>query len=289
MAQATQHQKLQAAPPQTPDLTVVEPDHFHDWLEWLEKSKDLSPNTVKLYRRTVEIARVELGDLTTLSTEVLEDWLQRKGGKVGTRNNRICALTSFYSYLRKRKVIAANPCDDLERPRARKGLPKPVKDYASVLEALDASDIKANECGSIPRRVGETRDMVVVLAETGLRIHEAVALNVRVPCPEQIEVLGKGRKEAMILMTDEAREALDRLGGCWPIGARATQRRLEKVGTHPHAFRHYLGCTLAASGADIREIAELLRHSSLETSKIYSHYDNERLRTAQARRRGVTL
>lgn len=273
--------------PKSPEAPQQSSDLMTEWEIWMDVSRGLSPNTQKLYARTVQIAQQDLGDLTDLTAETLEAWLQSKGGRAGTYANRICALTSFYRFLVKTKRRADNPASELDRPRLHRGVPKPVKDLPSVLEALDASDRTANYWGNAPRRVGETRDMAVFLSETGLRIHEAVALNVEVPCPETIHVLGKGHKEAVVLLTDEARAALDRLGGCWPIGARATQRRFEKAGTHPHAFRHHLGCSLAASGADLGEIQDLLRHSSPATSRIYAAYSTERLKAAQARRREV--
>lgn len=259
------------------------------WLTWMEVSRGLLPNTIRLYTRTVELCWDEVEDLPNATSETLENWVQSKGGRAGTVGNRICALNCLFRFLVKTKRRPDNPASELDRPKQHKGLPKPVRNLEEVLRKLDESDMKANQYSSIPRRIGETRDMAVFLAETGLRIHEAVALNEQVPVGETLTLIGKGYKEAILPLTQIARECLDRLEGRWPIKARATQRRFEKAGIHPHQLRHHLGCSLAASGCDLGEIQDLLRHSSPATTRTYAAYSMDRLRAAQARRVGITL
>lgn len=248
-----------------------------DWDTWMEVSKGLSPNTRKLYSRTVQAAAKDLGDLLEQSTGSLERWVQSKKGASGTVANRISALTSFYRFLVKTKRIPANPASELDRPRQRRGVPKPVADLESVLEKLDEVDRRANLWGASERKVGESRAMAVFLAETGLRIHEAVALEVPVPCPRSVPIVGKGNKEAIILITSAAREAMDFLGGKWPIGARATQRRFEKAGIHPHALRHTFATRLVQKGVEIGTVSKLCRHSSPQVTMIYAQYNSDLL------------
>lgn len=251
-----------------------------EWATWLEVSKGNLPNTVRLYARAVQHASEEIPDLIHATEDALQAWVNEKGGSASTVSNRVSALTSFYRYLRKMKVRPDNPALELDRPKRRKGIPKPVDDLETVLNALDLEDRRANDVGAIPRRVGESRDMATFLVETGLRIHEAVALNVPVPVPEEITIIGKGAKEAIVLLTDKAREALDRLGGCWPIGARATQRRFEKVGIHPHQLRHTFATNLVRKGIEIGTVSKLCRHSSPSVTMVYAHYDQSKLRAA---------
>lgn len=249
-----------------------------EWRTWMD-FKGMSPNTIKLYSRTVEKAHAALGELRGQTTESLDAWVQAQGGKPGTVANRISGLTCFYRFLVKTKRLETNPATELDRPRQHKGVPKPVKDLEAVLKAADRADALANDKGSIPRRLGETRDMLVFLAYTGLRIHEAVKCDWPVPCPSEALIVGKGNKEAMVQIPPKAREAWDRLGR-WPIGARATQRRFEKLGTHPHACRHWRATSLVQAGAEIGVVSKIMRHSSVQTTMGYSAYAQEQMRSA---------
>lgn len=267
------------------DLQVVpERDHIADWDEWMDRTRNLSPNTRRLYRRTVEMFAGDVVDFLNATEEMIQAWLQAKGGQAGTFNNRVSGLNSFYRYARKTKLIDANPCDELDRPKQHKRLPKPVEDLDSALEAADKADTDANERGAVPRRVGETRDMLTFLAYTGLRIHEAVKCDWPVPCPEEAFIIGKGNKEEFMDIPPKAREAWDRLGH-WPIGARATQRRFEKIrteshpnGIHPHMARHWRATSLVRAGAEIGVVSKIMRHSSVQTTMGYSAYAKKQRR-----------
>ena len=277
MAQATHEVKQRAASPQdTQDLIVA-------WVHRME-SLNLSPNTIKLYRRVVEIFSREVPDFLYADEDAIQNWLESKGGKAGTFNNRVSALTNFYRWAKKSKLRLDNPCTELDKPKNHKGVPKPVKDPEGVYKEMDRQDAIANERGAIPRKVGETRAMAMFLANSGLRIHEAVALDVPVPCPRSITIIGKGHKEAIVPLNQKAREALDFLGGKWPIGARATQRRFEKVAhierVTPHMWRHTFATGLIKKGHEIGTVSKLCRHSSPAVTMVYAAYDQSRLEDA---------
>lgn len=248
-------------------------DVYQAWLEWMTY-RDLSSNTIKLYSRTIEIAHKDLGDLRIQSEESLNAWLQAKGGKAGTVGNRICALVSFYRFLVKTKRLGLNPASELERPKQHKRLPKPVEDLEAALERLDRQDE-----GVEGRRGGESRDMATFLAYTGLRIHEAVKCDWPVPCPEEAFVIGKGNKEELMQIHDKARDAWNRIGR-WPIGARATQRRFEKAGFHPHQLRHWRATSLVRAGVEIAVVSKIMRHSSVATTMGYSAFQKRQMRDA---------
>lgn len=209
-----------------------------DWQRYVIGEKGLAPNTIRLYGRTLEILQGEVGEPETLSTPDLRRWLQARGGAAGTVANRISALKSFYQFLVRSGVRGDDPSSDLVAPKHRNRPGKPVEDLEATLQRLDEGDRKANRLGAIARRVGESRDMAIFLAETGLRINEAVSCSWPVPCPSQV-VLVKGRKKETISLSPGAREAWNRLDGKWPIGARATQRRFEKSGIHPQQLRYW--------------------------------------------------
>lgn len=286
---APSHPKVQAPPPPPP--VAVEPtmDIQARWLAYLRVERNLSPNTIRLYERVIDEVLKQVGPLETITTDDIRVWLHARGGQAGSVGNRISALRSVFKFMSRAKVRAENPMDAIDAPRRHKGVPKPIKDIAAKLRALDEQDARVH--ATLPndkkhlRPLGQSRAMVTFLTETGLRIHEAVAMDIEVPCPEILVLIGKGHKEALLPLTEEARQASDFLGGKWPIGARATQRRFEKAGFTPHQCRHHLGCSLAEAGADLGEIQDLLRHSSPATTRGYAAYSTERLRAAQARRK----
>lgn len=251
-------------------------ERFAQWKTWMEVSRGLLPKTRTLYVSQVSKAAADLGDLTHLNTEDLEQWITRKGGSGSSVSNRISALACFYKFLVKTKVRPDNPALELDRPKRHKGLPRPVQDLDEALASLDALDFKRD------RRVGETRAMVVFLCETGLRIHEAVAINVPVPAGDVLRLIGKGAKEAIIPLTDKAREAIDFLGGRWPVGIRATQRRFELATPRfsPHMCRHWRGTSMADAGADLGDIQAMLRHASPATTLTYAAWSTDRVRAA---------
>lgn len=215
-------------------------DVLRDWQNYLKINLGRAASTRRLYLRNVEQLRDDMGDPTTLSTDDLRAWLHRKGGSAGTVSNRITTLKSFYGYLVKAGVRIDDPSRPLEPPSRRIAAPDQIADLDRVLALLDQTDRRANEFGGEQkRRVGESRDMAVFLAETGMRISEAVVCDWPVPCPPIVTVIGKGHKETAIAVSDAAREAWDRLDGKWPTRARATQRRFEKAGIHPHQLRHW--------------------------------------------------
>lgn len=259
------------------------------WLTYMRVEKNLSPNTIRLYSRTIEEVVRDVGSLESITTEQIRDWLHGRGGQNGTIANRICALRSVFKFMARSNIRVQNPMEAIDSPRSKPGIPKPIKDLETKLAALDELDAKVHAGLSLKRKherpLGQSRAMATFLLETGLRIHEAVAMSLEIPCPEIMVLTGKGRKEALLPLTDEARVAADFLGGKWPIGARATQRRFEKAGFTPHQCRHTLGCTLAEAGADLGEIQDLLRHSNPSTTKGYAAYSTDRLRAAQARRK----
>lgn len=262
--------------------------HVTTWSgEYLPKMKALSPNTVRLYSRTLAVVEKDLGNPDDLQTDTIEAWLYQKGGCAGTMSNRISALRSFFKYLVRIKYRLDNPMEPIEAPKKKKSIPNPVQDVPGILKRLDAIDAKAHDRLANDekhlRPLGQSRAMAVVLLYTGLRIHEAVALNETVPVGDTLFVVGKGAKPARIPLVQEAQDALNFLGGKWPIGARATQRRFEKAGFYPHQCRHWRGTSMAEKGCDLGDIQAMMRHSSPATTLGYAEWNIDRVRAAAER------
>lgn len=246
-----------------------------EWKVWMEVSRGLLPNTMRLYSKTLERAHQDLGELVYLPSETLEAWIQQRGGRSSSVSNRICALTSFYRFLVKTKKRPDNPAAELDRPRRHKGVPKPVRNLEEALETLDRYDRRVDG-----RRVGETRDMAVFIAETGLRISEACSIHLDEKAPESVTIIGKGHKEAIVLLTDKARQALDRLSGEIGIGPRAVQRRFERADFHPHQLRHWRATSLVQNGVEIGTVSKIMRHSSPAITMVYAEYAQGQMRDA---------
>jgi len=223
-----------------------------DWRNYLETEKGRAPQTIKLYTNCLETLHREFGDPAGLSTDDLRSWLHAKSGQASTVSNRISALKSFYQYLVRSGARKDDPSLNLVSPKRRHTPRQPLENLDEVLSALDDEDRKANRVGTVQRRIGESRDMAVFLAETGLRISEAVNCKWPVPCPPDVDV-SRGRKKTSVHVTNRAREAWDRLGGRWPVGARATQRRFERAAIHPQRLRHLHRANRPSDGQDSRE------------------------------------
>jgi integrase len=136
--------------------------------------------------------------------------------------------------LRRSGGRSDDPSLDLDRPKLRRGLPRPVAGLPAVMGRLDP----------------ETHAIAVFLVETGLRISEGCSVFVRPPAPPELTVLGKGSKERIVPLTAQARAALDALGGAIPVSARTVQRRFRALGFSPHRLRYTLATELARSDVD---------------------------------------
>lgn len=239
------------------------------WLRWLKIERALLPSTISAYQRELRaLWRHARGNLASLTTQDLRDYLLAAGGGSSTIANRIAAMRSFYGFLVRAGLRDDDPTARLDRPKQRKGLPKPIENRDTVLAGLKPHH----------------RHVAIVLLETGLRISEACNLALPVPAPDEVIVKGKGAKDRIVLLTDKARHALDELGGHIPWKPRTVQRWMQKVGVTPHRWRHTFACDLARSGADLGEIQDLLGHASPATTKVYAAYGVERLRRAHERR-----
>ena len=170
------------------------------------------------------------------------------------------------------------------RPRRLPEAPKP-EEVDAELEALDASDD--------PLAV-RNRALVELVYSAGLRSQEAVDLDLGDVEFEQeaVRVRGKGGKERVVPLGEEAAYWVSRWLQQRPQLARDAQNALflsargkrldtstlRKLVPHPHRLRHAFATHLLEGGADLRTIQELLGHSSLSTTQVYSHVDGKRLR-----------
>ncbi len=238
--------------------------HFGDWLD----------------RHTIKLDDVGVRELTEYAAE-----LGRGRPKLApaTIARRLSAIRSFLRFsLGARRLPEASL-----GPRRPRRLPDPPK-RAEVEKTLDALEGE----GALALR---NRALIELVYSAGLRSREAVDLDLADVDFEQelVRVRGKGGKERVVPLGEEAawwlsrylrdaRPELVRDGGkaffLSVRGRRLDTSTLRRIVPHPHRLRHAFATHLLEGGADLRTIQELLGHSSLSTTQVYSHVDGKRLR-----------
>jgi integrase/recombinase XerC len=246
---------------------------------------DLSEFASWLHARGDELRDV---DAATLSAYVAELGAARKGRE--PRKLAPATIARKLAAVRALLRFALGPSrlpDGSLSPRGRRRLPQAPKP-----EELDG--LLDEFCGDEPLAL-RNRALLELVYSAGLRSREAIDLDLADVDFEQeaVHVRGKGGKERVVPLGEEAAHRLARyLGEARPRLARGAEnalflsvrgRRLDtstlrRLLPHPHRLRHAFATHLIEGGADLRVIQELLGHSSLSTTQVYSHVDGRRLR-----------
>ena len=226
------------------------------------------------------------------------------GACATTLRRKLAALRTFYRFLQREGLAVDNPFSFLRGPRKAKSLPK-------VLSVADVERLLAQPGKDFSEGlVGEgayLRDAAVfeTLYSTGCRVGELTAMRWRdVDFGRGTAVVtGKGSKDRLVVLGSRARDALSRLRGFTQggdsdfvflseRGAQATPRFVERrmkrylaeaglsLELTPHKLRHSFATHLLDAGADLRSVQEMLGHSSLSTTQVYTHVSVERLKDA---------
>lgn len=230
--------------------------------------------------------------------------LSEAGIQSASVSRKLAALRAFFRVLREHGRIAQNPADLMASPKGEKKLPRVLKagELATLLDRIPVST---------PLQVRD-RALLEVAYGAGLRAEELVDLQLGAVDfdAEQLRVEGKGSKtrfiplgehaaEAITRYLQRARPALSRQDGEDALFLSKSGRRLStsdvrrrlrvwtrqaelQGGVSPHALRHSFATHLLDGGADLRSIQELLGHSSISTTQIYTRVESARLRSAYA-------
>jgi len=252
----------------------------------------LSEGTRRAYRVDVRQFARWLGgrglDLDDVDVRVLADYASELGrGRPklapATISRKLAAVRSFLRFTLGRSRVPDIPL----APRRPRRLPETLRtdDVDTLVDGLDGQD---------PLGL-RNRALIELVYSAGLRSAEAIGLNLADVDFEQelVRVRGKGGKERVVPLGEEAAHRVARYlrdGRPWLArgatdalflsvrGRRLETSTLRRLVAHPHRLRHAFATHLLEGGADLRTIQELLGHSSLSTTQVYSHVDGRRLR-----------
>jgi integrase/recombinase XerC len=311
-AESSESRPSADAPPLPQDDTVT------DYLDHLAKERDVSPNTVKAYRRDLHeftgyLARYYGGaswgwqGVDRIAMRGFLGHLSKRGLGKRSMARTLSAIRSFYKYLHRNELVDANPARAVGAPRLDKYLPGYL-DRAQIDLLFQTAELHASDGKFV-----DVRNLAILelFYSTGMRLSELQGLN-RADLDmlsQQAKVRGKGRKERIIPVGDHAIHALrayeatrddvvkaagakaDRSAVFLTrtgkrIGVRAIQKAVssfldridEDAGLSVHSLRHTFATHLLDAGADLRAVQELLGHASISTTQIYTHTSVERLK-----------
>jgi integrase/recombinase XerD len=289
------------------------------FLEMLAAERGRGANTLAAYERDLtlfaEFAAQRGETLLTAGDPTLAAYmahLASRGFQASTQARRLSALRQFYRFLFAEGHRPDNPTLKIDPPRRSRPLPRTLSE--KEVDALLAR--AAERAGKSEPRALRLKALIELMYATGLRVSELVELPLAAARgnPRLLCVIGKGRKERLVPLSQPAREAmaaymtvravfLEQAGEAgarylFPSRGKAghlTRHRflqlLQEVGAEvgisprrltPHVLRHAFASHLLAHGADLRAVQQLLGHADISTTQIYTHVLEERLRTVMA-------
>lgn len=294
----TYHETIQGHSKKTVDEYFLD---LRTFFRYLKIQKNIVPRKTEFDQIEIHDISLELVSSVTL-TDVYDfmNFLSRERGLgAPARARKISAIRSFYKYLTvKAKLIQENPMQDLDSPRLKKSLPRYLDLDQSIhlLESVSGVNQERDYC------------ILTLFLNCGLRISELIGLNLKDIQGDQLRVLGKGNKERVVFLNDACLQAISswisvrsNRGSADPnalfISSQSRKRisksaveklvkkhlsvaGLDSAQYSPHKLRHTAATLMLQNGVDVRTLQEVLGHDNLNTTQIYTHVDNENLRTA---------
>jgi integrase/recombinase XerD len=286
------------------------PSYIKGFKSYLKLERSLSGNSIAAYLNDIDKLiqyfqslniEPQLSDITITDLKAFISWLNELGMLASTQARVISGLKAFFAYLMLEDVISNDPTALLEAPKLSRKLPDTLNIYEinELIAAIDASKPDGMR----------NKAIMEVLYGCGLRVTELTELRISNLFPEIefIRIIGKGNKERLVPIGSVALKLLDiyinevrvhadikkgqedfiflnRFGAKLSrisifnlIKGLATSTGIKKT-ISPHTLRHSFATHLIEGGADLRAVQEMLGHSSITTTEIYTHIDRDYLR-----------
>lgn len=277
------------------------------WMESL--AGRYSPHTIKAYAHDVSSfllflshhlgQEILMHNLNSLGVSDVRAWLSSRKLDYQARSTvrAFSALKMFFAYLVRQQYMERSVFDTMRPPKMPSFLPKALSVDQAIHIVNNINDL--SNCSWVGKR---DQALFMLLYSVGLRISEALSLNQGVLKRDQLRVLGKGQKERLTPLIPQVRDCLlNYLALCpFPKGdhhalfygvrggrlvARIAQRQIQHYReltqlpdtATPHAMRHSCATHLIENSDDIRAVQELLGHSSLSTTQIYTQIDQKKM------------
>jgi integrase/recombinase XerD len=292
------------------DLDTPFDNEINDFILFLATERGLSENYQLSTRRSLEEFAVwyrgqgEAPAISKVTTDQLTTYLaERKRGGLAAASLKliVVALKIFFRFLKARQLIAHDPADVLVLPRVERYLPDTLNE--AQIEKLLEVDLHQRPFAK------RDRAMLELLYSSGLRISELTNARLEQINLEDrfIRVTGKGNKTRLVPVGRKACEAINdyleterrtlvnpRTGSelflsrrgrklttqrVWQIVKEIAELGAFDIRIYPHLLRHSFATHLLSNGADLRIIQELLGHADISTTQIYTHVDQNRLKT----------
>lgn len=297
--------------------TISSAARIEAFLEMMAAERGASDNTLSSYRRDLEDAAAHIaaagGRLAEAAPDDLRAFLaslSAQGFAATTQTRKLSAVRQFFHFLYTEGLRADDPTGVLDSPKKGRPLPKTLSEEETE-KLLERTAAEAREAPTgTPAHLAALRlhALLEVLYASGLRVSELVGLPVTVALRDErfFAVRGKGGKERIVPLSAKARTAMQ----AW-LKERATRKALTDSpwlfpsGSHsghlprqvfardlkavaaragiatakisPHVLRHAFASHLLQNGADLRAVQELLGHSDISTTQIYTHVLEKRL------------
>lgn len=282
------------------------------FLEMMSAERGAAANTLEAYRRDLEEAagflsqqKQQLAAADAASVRAYIENISAQGFAASSQSRRLSSLRQFYRFLYAENHRRDDPTATIDSPRKARPLPKTLS-VDDVGRMLDLAEQEATEGGDFAAL--RLYALVETLYATGLRVSELVGLSAAAARAgrDHILVKGKGGKERIVPLSGKAKSALAAFvaargkqpktaGSPWlfpspsesghlsrQVFARDLKGLAARTGIasrliSPHVIRHAFASHLLQNGADLRVVQELLGHSDISTTQIYTHLLAERL------------
>jgi integrase/recombinase XerD len=286
------------------------------FLNYLEVERGFSRNTIEAYENDLN-QLVGFLEEEAAKGGAIKPWtafdrqsilsyltnLKERRYAATTVARKVAAIKSFFGFLATEGLVKENPTRDVPSPRVGKSLPKPIS-ITQARQLLEETEKRATP------EAKRDKAMLHLLYASGMRVSELVSLNMSDVDTDggYVRCFGKGGKERLIpihsqavaalkeyisqghprLKAGDGEEALflNRRGerltrqGMWQILKGYAKAAKLGVDITPHTLRHSFATHMLSGGADLRSVQELLGHSNISTTQVYTHLTTEHIRRA---------